>query len=74
MKKIEIDISEEIEKAIEKEVVKQLDNGGLLSFIRRCVKNEFVNSGSFTQLKRHESQIMQIKRKLNTSETKPKTN
>lgn len=73
MVKIEIDISKEIEKAIEKEVTKQLESGGLLAFARRCIKNEFSNSGSTSQLNRHESQILQLKKKIETL-FKPKEN
>ncbi len=64
MVRIEIDISKEIEEAIEKEVKNQLSKGGLLSFIRRCVRVEFANSGSKQQLNRHEQQIIIMGKKL----------
>ena len=66
MVKIEIDITDEIERVIEREVEKQLDNGGILAFIRKCVKTEFTNAGLKKQVARHESQIMQLKKKLET--------
>ncbi len=70
MVKIEIDITDEIEKVIEREVEKQLDNGGLLAFIRRCVKTEFANAGLKKQVARHETQIAQLKRRTLNQERK----
>ena len=63
MTKIEIDLTKEIEKIIAIEVEKRLDNIGILGFIRNCIKTEFRNSGCYSQLKRHESMLAQLKRK-----------
>lgn len=62
--KVEIDITEEVEKAIEKEVSRQLESKGILGFARECIKEEFANSGSKKQLNRHEQQIVMMKKKL----------
>lgn len=64
MAKIEIDLTKEINKAIEKEVEARLDKLGLLGFIRNCVKTEFENSGSKKQLRKHEQELVMIKRRL----------
>jgi len=64
MAKVEIDITEEVEKEIQKQVEIQLDKGGILRFIRNCVKTEFQNSGAYKQLNAHESKIAGIKRNI----------
>ena len=63
MAKIEIDISKEIEKAIQEEVERKMSNGGLLRFIREITIKEFKKSGIKSQVKRHETQIMHLMKK-----------
>ena len=60
---IEINISKEIEKAIEKEVEKKLDEIGILSFVRGCVRSEFNSQGLVIQVRRHEALLKDEKKK-----------
>jgi len=64
MAKVEIDITEEVEKEIQKQVEIRLDKGGILRFIRECIKTEFQNSGAYKQLNRQESKIAYIERRI----------
>jgi len=64
MVKIEIDLDKEINKIIEKEVEKRLDEGGILRFIRNVVKYEVKNSGTYLQLQRHEGILRDLKKKF----------
>ena len=63
MVKIEIDISEEIEKVIHEAVESKMGSGGLLRFIRDVTINEVKKSGIRAQVKRHETQLMQLLRR-----------
>lgn len=63
--RIELDLTNEINKAIEKEVVNQLDKGGLMRFIREVIRTEFKNSGTRKQLNRQEGEIRYLKEQLN---------
>ena len=67
MVKIEIDLNEEIEKAINEIVEKKMGSGGLLRFIRDVTINEVKKSGIRAQVNRHETQIMQLLEKNNGS-------
>ena len=68
MVKIEIDITEEINKVIEEEVGRQLDKGGLLRFVRTNINELFRRSGSATQIRRHEGFIREMKKKIENIE------
>lgn len=61
MAKIEIDLSKEVTEIIQAEVSRQLKEGGLFPFIRRCVITEFSNKGVYKQLRRLQANYAYLK-------------
>jgi len=64
MVKVEIDITKELENAIQKEVEKQLAKGGLLRFIRETIRYQLASGGWTARIKKQESEIMQLKKSM----------
>lgn len=65
MVRIEIDLKEDMEKIIQEEVRKELEQQGLLRYIRNCVKYEFQNCAINKRVKINCSTLTGLKNKIN---------